>query len=81
MLAADPSAFLEACYCEAHVSVSDVPAGFLVQASLYGVWLGPPPRYLLAAFWLRSAPRCHVEPEPVFTCHFFLRELGSPPTL
>ena len=70
MLKADPSAFLEACYCEAHVFVSSVPAG------LSAVWVRcvesgrVSPRSLSAAFWLCTGPHCHVERKPVFTCHF-----------
>ena len=35
------------------------------------------PQSLSAAFWLRTAPHCHVELETVFTCHFCRRPCVS----
>ena len=70
VLAADPSAALEAYYSEAHIFISDVPAGMSV------VWVRcvesghASPQSLSAVFWLRTALHCRVEPGPVFMCHF-----------
>ena len=65
VLAADPSAVLEACYSGAHVFVFDVPAGLsaarvrCVESGRVSLWS------LSAAFWLCTTLHCHVEPEPV----------------
>ena len=70
VLAANPTAVLEACYSEAHVFISEV----LARRS--AAWVRcvesgrVSPQSLSAAFWLSTAPLCQVEPEPVFTCHF-----------
>ena len=70
VLAADPSAVLEAYYSGAHVFVSGVPAG-LSAAWVRCVESGQvSPQSLSTTFQLSTAPHYHVEPEPVFTCHF-----------
>ena len=77
VLAADPLAVPVACYSEAHVFISDMPTG------LSAVWVRcvefgrVSPQSPSAVFWLRTAPHCHVEPEPVFTCHFCWRPCVS----
>ena len=77
VVAADPSVVLEACYCEAHAFVSGVPSR-LSTAWVRCVESGRVSlRSLSAAFWLHPSPRCHVEPEPMFTCQFCWRRCVS----
>ena len=77
LLAADPLAVLEACYSEAHVFISDVPARLSAVWVRYVEFGHVSPHSLSAVFRLRTAPHCHVEPEPVFTCHFCWRPCVS----